>query len=63
MVYRPEPRPLKPSAGGAIRGVPAAILAAVTVYFFLSYVGSAAPWPELAGAIAGGFVLGRVTRR
>lgn len=46
-----------------IRLIPAPILAAIAGYAMLKALGLDGPWPELAGAIAGGYVLGVVARR
>ena len=46
-----------------IRLIPAPILAAIAGFALCKAVGLDGPWPELAGAIAGGFVLGRIARR
>ncbi|PIW29433.1 MAG: hypothetical protein COW29_06440 [Rhodobacterales bacterium CG15_BIG_FIL_POST_REV_8_21_14_020_59_13] len=46
-----------------IRLIPAPILAAIAGFALLKALGLDAPWPELAGAIAGGYVLGVVARR
>lgn len=46
-----------------IRLIPAPILAAVAGFALLKALGLDGPWPELAGAIAGGYVLGVIARR
>jgi len=46
-----------------IRLIPAPILAAIAGFAILKALGLDGPWPELAGAIAGGYVLGVIARR
>jgi hypothetical protein len=46
-----------------IRLLPAPILAAIGGFAAAKAIGISAPWPELIGAIAGGYVLGVVARR
>ncbi|WP_394694234.1 hypothetical protein [Hyphobacterium sp.] len=46
-----------------IRLIPAPILAAIAGFALVKAIGLDGPWPELAGAIAGGYVLGVIARR
>lgn len=63
MMTRDEPPFSTLRALRVIRLIPAPILAAIAAYAALRAVGVEGLWPELAGAIAGGYVLGVVTRR
>lgn len=46
-----------------IRLIPAPILAAIAGFALVKAIGLDGPWPELAGAITGGYVLGVIARR
>ncbi len=46
-----------------IRLIPGPILAAIAGFALIKAVGIGGLWPELAGAIAGGYVLGLIARR
>lgn len=46
-----------------IRLIPGPILAAIAGFAAMKAFGFEGPWPELAGAIAGGYVLGVLARR
>jgi hypothetical protein len=60
---RDEP-PFNPArAIQLIRLIPAPILAAIAGFALTKAVGFDSLWPELAGAIAGGYVLGVIARR
>jgi hypothetical protein len=50
-------------AGRLIRLIPAPILAAIAAYAALRALGVEGMWPEIAGAIAGGYLLGVIARR
>jgi hypothetical protein len=63
MMFRAETQPRRRSFMPAIRALIVAIPAAMAAYYGLQWAGAAAPWPELAGAVAGGFLIGRISRR
>ncbi|WP_421786103.1 hypothetical protein [Hyphobacterium sp.] len=46
-----------------IRLIPAPILAAIAGFALLKAIGIGGFWPELAGAVSGGYVLGLIARR
>ena len=63
MMFRAETQPRRRFYLPAIRALIVAIPAAMATYYGLQWAGAGAPWPELAGAIAGGFLVGRLSRR
>lgn len=62
MMFRGETRPRRPDYLPAIRALLLAIPAAVAVFWVLTWAGIGSPWAELSGAIAGGFLVGRLSR-
>lgn len=62
-MFRTETHQKQPGPLPAIRALIVAIPAAAVTYLAVSWVGLSAPWPELAGALAGGFLIGRLSRR
>tara|TARA_R110002096_G_scaffold104283_3_gene229733 strand:- start:1318 stop:1506 length:189 start_codon:yes stop_codon:yes gene_type:complete len=62
-MFQGEPEPNTPAAIRAIRVLPFALAAAAGAYFGLNWLGVGADWAVVAGAIAGGWTLGRLTRR
>ncbi len=62
-MFQGEPDPNMPSAIRAIRVLPFALAAAAGTYFLLERFGLGSDWSALVAAIAGGWVLGRLTRR
>ncbi|MEN0652520.1 hypothetical protein AAFF88_05735 [Hyphobacterium sp. WM6] len=62
-MFRAETQPRRRSFLPAIRALIVAIPAAMAAYYGLEWFGAAAPWPELAGAMAGGFLVGKLSRR
>ncbi|MEE2527107.1 hypothetical protein V0U79_12075 [Hyphobacterium sp. HN65] len=60
---RNEPPFSAPRALHLIRLIPGPILAAIAGFAAMKAIGITGPWPELAGAIAGGYVLGVIARR
>lgn len=46
-----------------LRRLPAPLFLALGIFAALKAIEAPEPWPALAGAIAGGWLLGRLTRR
>jgi hypothetical protein len=62
-MFQGEPDPNTPAAIRAIRVLPLALAAAAGSYFLLDRLGMGADWAAMLAAIAGGWTLGRLTRR
>jgi len=63
MVFRNDPQPGLPGMAAMLRRLPAPLFLALGAFAAMKAVSAPDPWPALAGAIAGGWLLGRLTRR
>jgi hypothetical protein len=62
-MYHGEPTPNAPSANRPIRMLPFALAAGLGVYLLAHLAGAGETWSPVLAAIAGGWTLGRLTRR
>ena len=62
-MYRSEPKVNPPVLRVAILALPAALAAALSAYALVLIASGDHQWGALAGAVAGGWTLGRMKRR